>query len=200
MNYMKTSFDHSFMSALDRGRCELGRAGIFPVLLFAAALAGFAAPTPYKLADDGKGFAEQALETNRFRVSFTANSRTPRETVENYLLYWAAEITLENGKDYFVVVERDTERLLRCRPSLWETPYGRAHHRRDYRHYSFPRFHDSLFTGYPVGRPITSFHAMATILIYDGEKPEDAVDAYTARDVAEHLGPTIVRPEETMTN
>ena len=41
---------------------------------------------------------------------------------------------------------------------------------------------------------------MATILIFNGEKPADALDAYAARDVAAHLGPTIVRPEEPIAN
>lgn len=176
------------------------RAGLCATLFVAAALAGCASPTPYKVADNGKGFADQALETNRFRVSFTANSRTPRETVENYWLYRAAEITLENGKDYFVVVEKDTERTVDYRQFVSGSPYRRAHIRHFRRHYSFPRFHDSLFDYYPVRRPVTSYQAMATILIFDGEKPADAMDAYTARDVAAHLGPTIVRPEEPVAN
>ena len=176
------------------------RAGVCATLLIAVSLAACAAPTPYQSADNGKGFTDQALETNRFRVSFTANSRTPRQTVENYLLYRAAEITLENGKDYFVVVEKDTERLVNFQPSLWESPYRRAHIRHFRRHHTFPRFHDSLFSGYPVRRPITSYQAMATILIFAGEKPSDALDAYAARDVADNLGPLIVRPDQTIAN
>jgi len=58
---------------------------------------------------DDFGYSEQKLESNRYRVWFAGNSKTPRETVENYVLYRAAEITLDNGYDYFVMSERSTE-------------------------------------------------------------------------------------------
>ena len=73
-------------------------------------LAGCGTATPYQPATDGQGYAEQALERDRYRVTFVGNSLTSRETVENYLLYRAAEVTLEKGYDHFVIVEKDTER------------------------------------------------------------------------------------------
>jgi hypothetical protein len=50
------------------------------------------------------------IETNRFRVSFAGNSMTSRETVERYLLFRAAEITLQQGYDGFEMADRSTER------------------------------------------------------------------------------------------
>ena len=43
------------------------------------------------------------LSDNRWRVTFTGNSVTPRETVENYLLLRAAEVTLAAGHQPFPV-------------------------------------------------------------------------------------------------
>ncbi len=40
---------------------------------------------------------------------------TDRETVENYLLYRAAELTLQNGFDAFTVVNRDIDKDSRTR-------------------------------------------------------------------------------------
>ena len=76
----------------------------------ATCLAACATPTPYQAAEDGRqGYAQTQIETNRFRVSFRGNSLTDRETTENYLLYRAAELTLESGYDYFTVVTRATD-------------------------------------------------------------------------------------------
>jgi hypothetical protein len=41
------------------------------------------------------GYSDQQIESNRFRVSFAGNSLTARETVERYLLYRAAELTVQ---------------------------------------------------------------------------------------------------------
>src|SRR5690606_16005552 len=66
-------------------------------------------PTPYQSADKrGNGFSDTKIQSNRFRVSFKGNEKTKRETVENYLLYRAAEITQDQGQDYFVVDDKDT--------------------------------------------------------------------------------------------
>ena len=55
------------------------------------------------------GYTDRQVEQNRFMVSFAGNSSTPRDTVERYLLFRAAEITLQDGGDYFVMVNRDTD-------------------------------------------------------------------------------------------
>ena len=75
-----------------------------------AVLGGCATPTPYQAADEaGRGFTETRIESNRYRISFEGNSLTDRETVETYLLYRAAELTVESGYDYFTVVNRATD-------------------------------------------------------------------------------------------
>ncbi len=39
------------------------------------------------------GYSDERLADNRFRVTFSGNSATARETVENFLLLRAAEVT-----------------------------------------------------------------------------------------------------------
>ena len=67
--------------------------------------------TPYQpaTASSRLGFSDEQIESNRFRVSFAGNSLTSRETVERYLLYRAAELTVQRGFDHFILVTRDTE-------------------------------------------------------------------------------------------
>ncbi len=82
-------------------------------LASALALASCATPTPYQPATGSgsyrTGYWDQQVENDRFRVTFAGNSLTSRETVERYLLYRAAELTLQNGFDHFVLVDRETE-------------------------------------------------------------------------------------------
>ena len=47
---------------------------------------------------------------DRYRISFKGNSLTDRETVENYMLFRAAELTLQSGYDTFTIVNRDTDK------------------------------------------------------------------------------------------
>jgi hypothetical protein len=58
----------------------------------------------------GGGYVDRQLDSDTFVVRFQGNSYTEREDVEAYLLYRCADITVEQGGDYFVVVERSYER------------------------------------------------------------------------------------------
>ncbi len=75
------------------------------------ALAGCASGPPYQPAERprGSGYSDQRLADNRFRVTFTGNSVTRRQTVENFLLLRSAEVTRDAGFAWFVFDDRDTE-------------------------------------------------------------------------------------------
>lgn len=68
-------------------------------------------PTRYIPAMDGDdmGYREQRLETERFRVSFRANPDLKGPQVEDMALRRAAELTVQNGYQWFHVVTRSTE-------------------------------------------------------------------------------------------
>jgi hypothetical protein len=74
--------------------------------LLLAACAG--QPTPYQAARGGFGYSEQQIEENHCRVSFAGNSATSWQTVEDYLLYRSAELTVQTDHDWFQVVDRNT--------------------------------------------------------------------------------------------
>jgi hypothetical protein len=87
----------------------LGRA---LVLTFAAGLlAGCMTPTPYAARTEGQqtGYTDRALTQTRYRITFTGNTVTPRETVESYLLLRGAEVTKAAGYSSFVFDTRNTE-------------------------------------------------------------------------------------------
>lgn len=82
------------------------------VVAAATALAGCTSgPTPYQpAAGYDRGYSEQKIENERYRISFKGNSMTERDTVENYLLFRAAELTLQSGYDSFTIVNREIGR------------------------------------------------------------------------------------------
>src|SRR6201994_1755119 len=87
----------------------------FPTRFLAAAaglalLAGCMGPTPYAPRTEGNrtGYTDRALTQTRYRITFTGNSVTPRETVETYLLLRAAEVARAAVYDSFVFDTRNT--------------------------------------------------------------------------------------------
>lgn len=153
--------------------------------LSAAALAACAAATPYQPLQRGEGYAEQKIEANRYRVRFAGNESTPRQTVETYLLYRAAEITLDANCDYFILADQNTEA---------QTSYVQAFGGFGGfgRYYWGPRF------GADVGTiiPSTEYEARVTILTFKGKKPEADVNAFDAHEVKTNLEAQIVRPKQ----
>ena len=162
--------------------------GVALILVGSLGLVACGTATPYQAAVDGKGYAEQAIEEDRYQVTFTGNTLTPRVTTENYLLYRAAEVTLARGFDHFIMVDRDTERTTRFISTTdGFGGFGRFH--------GFYRGHGFGTAGFTTTttRPRSSYAAIANIVMRAGEKPSDDVNAYDARDVLEQLSPTITR-------
>ncbi|WP_240433581.1 CC0125/CC1285 family lipoprotein [Solimonas sp. K1W22B-7] len=148
-------------------------------------LAGCATTTPYQPMKNGQGYGDQRIESNRYRVSFSGNSSTPRETVENYLLFRAAELTLQNGYDYFVMSGTDTEAQTRYQQNV--SAFG------GYGWYSRYAF-DSVAVG--SSYPITEYQAQAYVTLYKGKRPAEVTDAFDARQVRDNLGPLVKYAEK----
>ncbi|WP_411286911.1 CC0125/CC1285 family lipoprotein [Phenylobacterium sp.] len=179
-------------------------------LALAAGLAACATPTPYQPAIPGQaasgGYSEMRLETNRFRVNFNGNSLTSRETVEGYLLFRAAELTVQEGHDWFSIVDRETNRDRRTyvepdpfyRP--WYGSYG--YWRPSWRYYGGrygwrswdPFFGDPFWADRVDVRTVERFEASAEIVLGRGAKPAGDTRAFTAREVIDNLRPRIQYP------
>jgi hypothetical protein len=175
-------------------------------LLAATLLAGgCATQTAYRPATGAErtGYNDRQIEANRFMVSFAGNGYTPRDTVERYLLYRAAELTVQQGFDYFVLADRGTDKSTRT----FTTPepfagglYGGWGPSWRYRGRGFGWRSWDPFWGGPFWdqgldvQTIDKFEAHAEIVMGHGPKPERNVRAFDARDVIQHLRPTIVMP------
>ena len=179
--------------------------------LAAATLSSCSTPTPYQPNIAGQrvagGYSEKRLAGDRYRVDFSGNSLTSRDRVEGYLLYRAAELALGDGYDWFLIVDRLTERDTQTyvEPDPFYRPwYGNGYgwwrpHWRYYRGgwYDWHPEWGGPFWGdtYDV-RTIERFEAHAEILLRHGAIPADEPRAFDARRVLADLGPTIERPGE----
>lgn len=183
--------------------------------VLAVTLAGCATtpPTPYQpfvaYGSTGVhgGFSDQKLAPDRYRVRFHGNSMTSRDRVEGYMLYRAAELTVQNGFDWFVVADRNTEHNVRTivhRDRLYQPWYGPDYDfwRPDWSFYSsrmgwssWRGFGSDPWPGAYDVRQIEAFEATADIQMHKGPIPVNEPSAFDARSVIAKLGPTIERPK-----
>jgi hypothetical protein len=149
--------------------------------LLLAACAG--APTPYQAAQGGFGYSEQQIEEDRYRVSFAGNSATSRQTVEDYLLYRAAELTVQTGHDWFTVVDRNTAQEYAGYGGSPQVGVGVG---------GGSDFGVGLSLPVFGGGGSERYTADMDIIVHDGEKPQDNTAAYDAFSVISRLQPKIL--------
>jgi len=75
------------------------------VLSVACLLAG--CTTAYQPDGLSGGYSERMLASNTAQVAFRGNRLTPPDTVHSYLLRRCAELTLQDGYSYFVIVHEE---------------------------------------------------------------------------------------------
>ena len=162
---------------------------ISTLMAAALVLTACAAPAVYqpRQGTSGIGYSDEQLAANRWRVTFTGNSATKRQTVENYLLLRAAEVTRQSGFHWFVFDSRDTEAKTTYQSDFAGWPGWRG--RGWYRH-SWP--YDGLGDG--PSRPITTYEAYAEIVLLSEAQAKAEPRAMQAEDVIAHLSPPPAAP------
>ena len=181
-------------------------AALAVALAGSVALSGCMTATPYQpaTASSAGGYSDQQIESNRFQVSFRGNSLTSRETVERYLLFRAAELSLQNGFDHFILVSKDTETRSETyrTPGFGGDPWGYwspywRYYRPRYGWRSWDPFYDDPFWRANDWdyRTVNRYEAMAEIVTGKGPKPAGNLRAFDAREVVDRIGPTIVTPK-----
>jgi predicted small lipoprotein YifL len=188
---------------------------VLAAALSLTALAGCETATPYQPMAQGNaqygGFTDTKVDANHWRVTFQGNSLTARDTVENYLLYRAAELTLAQGYDWFETTDHATDKQTNTYfdPGPWGYGYG---WRPYWRFYGGGYWHrgpwgdpwDDPFWGPgrfggPWGpgdiETTERYEASAELVMNHGPKPANDRRALDAREVIANLGPKIVRPK-----
>ena len=177
-------------------------AAVFAAALGAAACDSYG-PTPYQPGGGSeRGYSETKIENDRYRISFKGNSLTDKETVETYLLYRAAELTVENGYEWFAApspsVNEEVEIAIEVeRPDAYRARYWRPHWRQRSRFFwsdvdpAGPMPPARRETQEPRVWNNAHYSASADIVMGNGPPP---VGAFDARETLARLGPLIIRP------
>lgn len=166
-------------------------------LTLALGLAGCMTPTPYapRLEGQATGYTDRALAQNRYRITFTGNTATPRETVETYLLLRAAEVARAGGATHFMFDTRNT----RANTTVQTVPYGPPP---DPYWWGRPRY--GYWGGWggwgfpydPMQDVVvrTNYEAYAEIVLLTADQAAREPRALAAADVISRLGPDAVPP------
>jgi hypothetical protein len=171
------------------------------------------------------GYTDRQIEDDRFQVSFAGNSYTSRDTVEKYLLFRAAELTVQRGFDYFVFADRNVDKSTRTYATPGIGGFGGGYGGLGYggfgRGFGYgggfgggywgpswryrgrgfgwrswdPFIGDPFFDRGIDINTIDKYEANAEIVVGKGPKPKDNIRAFDAREVLRNLGPSIVTPK-----
>lgn len=167
------------------------------VLGLGLALTGCMAAATYGPRRPGEvtGYTDRELAPGRFRVTFTGNSVTGRDTVENYLLLRAAEVTLASGGTHFLFDDRDTRANTTVHadpmfhgPGYWGGGYGAWGFR--------PRWGMSAFGPPLMISQTTRFEAYAEIVVLKPGQDKSENRAVDAREIVSHLSAEAHPPQD----
>jgi hypothetical protein len=170
---------------------------MFRLLIFAAvaALAACAATPAYSPAPSpgAAGYSETRIESNRFFVTYRAAGAADAAMLQDYALLRAADLTLQNGRDWFWVDHRalDQESARAAMgPSIGvgigAGSFGRRSGVNVGVGMNFP------LGGAPAGTRARS--AAVEIRFGEGVKPDDA-NAYDARATSANLRARLLAPQ-----
>jgi hypothetical protein len=154
--------------------------------ILAGALIGCS--TPYQGQGFRGGYSDTRIDSNTVLVSFKGNGYTGHEKVETYLLRRCAEVTLADGYDYFVIVDKDDEAVHGSintagtySSSTSATAIGSGN----------MAFGQSQTTGtfYPgQSVPYVKHRSEVMIKMFKGQKPGDDTRAFDAHELVHYLG------------
>ncbi len=153
-------------------------------VVLAAALAACATAPTYQAAtaSGGPGYSEQQVEANRFFVTYRAPQGADAETVSNFALLRAADLTLQHNHDWFWVDARhvDASHSGYSGPSVGVGIGGASFG-------SHSAAGVGLGFNFPLGHPHEmASAAMLEIRFGEGAKPDDP-RAYDAHSVSANL-------------
>jgi hypothetical protein len=117
---------------------------VLSVVLAVSTIAACA--TPYQPKGFSGGYSETRLAEDLFQVSFIGNGKTSKERVNDFSLLRSAELALQNGFRYFVIVRSETGSTVSS--------------------YTTPSYSHTTGSAYQSGRHI---YSNATTTTYGGE-------------------------------
>ena len=157
---------------------------IFSVVL-AALLSACA--TPYGKYGISGGYSDSRIDENTFSVSVDTNGFTNQQTTSMHALYRAAELTVENGFDFFLIASKANNPT-----SMAMAMPGSSTSNTTVNTYGATAYARTTTTYAPT-MVVPMVFPNSTIIVksFKGTKPEGTPNAYDARAVMKYLGPQI---------
>jgi len=146
-----------------------------------------ACATPYGKYGIAGGYVDSRIDENTFSISVDTNGFTSQQTTTMHALYRAAELTVENGFDFFVIASganNSTSMAMAMPGSSTSNTTVNAYGSTAYARTS---------TTYAPTTVVPMVFPNSTLIIksFKGAKPDGAPNAYDARAVMKYLGPQI---------
>lgn len=139
------------------------------------------------------GYADTRINGNTAVVYYDGTRYDAPDKVKRFLLFRCAQVTVENGYDYFIITSSNLSRW-NVRVETRTTEYPVTTNTRMFnQYYSTTDYQSSSEVktrtpkNDPCAPPIRG--ASAVIKMFNGEAPYDVPTAYDAQDVIGHLAP-----------
>jgi len=149
---------------------------VFTVFLSACGGGSFYQPLGYS-----GGYTDTRLDANTLRVTYRGNFTMPQETVQNYLIYRCAQLTVQYDYDYFVIISTSSRPVVSSytSPSVINTYRERG----EKNSYSIVTPGQTSYFSKEI--------ANAVIKLYKGIKPAGLANAFSAKEVLRYMKPAI---------
>ena len=135
-------------------------------------LASCVTPTKYAADTNGYGYREVQIDSTAYQVSFKGNSETAPEDISRYALFRCAELTDQEGFDYFILLD-DKNAATTSSGETWG--------------------YNSDNEWAPKTTVYTEHSDMKTIRMYKGIAPTGNPQVYSAKSLLKYMGPTVQR-------
>jgi len=162
-------------------------------LLIAGLLFLSSCATPYKADGNLGGFGETQLDDNLFSVYFRGNAFIDQRNVKTYLLYRCAELTVEKGYDYFVIVDADTDATHGAIVTPGSYSSTTTGHATAFGNTAYGSAYSSGTYMPAQATPYTKFTSEATIRLFKGTKSDSLENSYKAKKLMGYLKSKIKR-------
>lgn len=158
------------------------------ILAFFTCVLLAACATPYGKYGLLGGYTDSRIDENTFSISVDNNGMTTKQATSMQALYRAAELTVENGFDYFIVGNAANN----SRSISMVTP-GSSTSNTTINSYGSTAYANTT-TRYSPSTivPIELPNSTLVIKAFKGTKPDGVSTAYDAKSVIKYLGPQVL--------
>jgi len=139
------------------------------------------------------GYSEVPLDSTTWQVTFAGNDNTTDDVVNRYALYRCAEITVQQGLDYFVVLDNNDVAAVKSTVNHNKTQQTQIEHTVDPQTGRVIPVAVTTTNGSSTTTTTASHTVTKTIRLFTGTRPNDDPNAYNAKSMVTLMAPSINR-------